>query len=373
MNATKILLSAVIAISYFFLTSCIQPEALNTEADIESCQIEGDVLISPPKIENNRVTLMLSPKADITRLALDFVLTPGATIVPASGTVLDYRQPQSFIVTSEDGQWNKTYTISCMVDKMGTTFGFEHYRTAVDKNGVELYHEFYEVAVENEKLVEQNIWASGNTGFKIVASGKTPEDYPTVSSPDGMVGRCLKLETRSTGKVGEVLKMPLAAGNLFIGSYSGSLNALTATHFGIPFSRAVPIALCGYYKYKAGAVYTDKQLVEHPDKKDNFDIYCIMYETDDKVKYLDGNTALTSPNLVAMARMPEADKKETDEWNYFYLPIEVLPGKTIDPAKLADNKYNLSIVFSSSIEGAKFTGAVGSTLYIDQVELLEEE
>ncbi|MDL2256344.1 PCMD domain-containing protein, partial [Parabacteroides sp. OttesenSCG-928-K15] len=347
MNATKFLFPAVIALLYLFTTSCIQPEALNSEADIEVCSIAGDLLISPPKIENNRVTLMLSPKADITRLALDFTLTPGATILPANGTVLDYRQPQTFVVTSEDGKWNKTYTVSCMVDKMSTVFGFEHYRTLTDKtSGKELYHEFYEVAVEGGELVEQNIWASGNPGFKLVASGKLPDEYPTVSSPDGMTGRCLKLETRSTGSVGALLNMRLAAGNLFIGSYSGSLNAAKATLFGFPFP-IVPAGLCGYYKYKAGDMYTDRKGVEYPDKKDNFDIYCIMYETDESGKQLDGTHNFESPNMVAMARIPDAEKKETDEWTYFYLPIEVLPGKTIDPVKLANNRYNLSIVFSS--------------------------
>ena len=33
----------------------------------------------------------------------------------------------------------------------------------------------------------------------------------------------------------------------------------------------------------------------------------------------------------------------------------------------------LGIVFSSSVDGAYFRGAVGSTLYIDEVELICEE
>ena len=35
--------------------------------------------------------------------------------------------------------------------------------------------------------------------------------------------------------------------------------------------------------------------------------------------------------------------------------------------------YNLSLVFSSSKEGAQFEGAVGSTLYVDEVELMFEK
>ena len=36
---------------------------------------------------------------------------------------------------------------------------------------------------------------------------------------------------------------------------------------------------------------------------------------------------------------------------------------------LANRGYNLTIVFSSSIDGATFEGAIGSTLKIDSVKL----
>lgn len=352
----------------FILSSCIQSEALNTEADIESCTLPEGILIAEPIIENNRITLIVNPAADVTRLAINFTLTSGATIDPPNGTVRNFSEPQLYTITSEDGKWNKEYTIHCIKDGIRSTYDFEHYRLVTDATGKE-YYEFYEVADTGE---EQNIWASGNTGYKIVAAGKTADEYPTVSYENGMVGRGLKLKTRSTGSVGSLLKMPLAAGNLFIGSYSGSLNALTATRFGVPFT-FVPTVLTGYYKYKAGDVFTNKAGNIIDDRTDTFDIYGILYETDDKVKYLNGTNSLTSPNLIAIARIADEDKMETDEWTHFALPFEILPGKEIDPDKLANSLYNVSIVFSSSIDGANFSGAVGSTLLIDEVELIHLE
>ena len=44
--------------------------------------------------------------------------------------------------------------------------------------------------------------------------------------------------------------------------------------------------------------------------------------------------------------------------------------KTVDKDKLKAGKYNVAIVFSSSIEGDYFRGAVGSTLHIEEVELI---
>lgn len=63
---------------------------LNAEADIETCSVPGDVLNREPIIGNDEITLPLKKGADITKLAPEFTLTPGATIEPASGTVRDF-------------------------------------------------------------------------------------------------------------------------------------------------------------------------------------------------------------------------------------------------------------------------------------------
>ena len=69
-----------------------------------------------------------------------------------------------------------------------------------------------------------------------------------------------------------------------------------------------------------------------------------------------------------MARI--SDMKETDEWTRFDLTFEPQNGKTIDEEGLANGKYKLAIVFSSSIEGGYFRGAIGSELCIDEVEVI---
>lgn len=45
---------------------------------------------------------------------------------------------------------------------------------------------------------------------------------------------------------------PIAAGNLFTGSFELNFGDTgKSTHFGVPFHKT-PLALVGYYKYKAG-------------------------------------------------------------------------------------------------------------------------
>jgi hypothetical protein len=45
----------------------------------------------------------------------------------------------------------------------------------------------------------------------------------------------------------------------------------------------------------------------------------------------------------------------------------------VDQKKLKEYGYNLALVFSSSKEGASFCGAIGSTLYIDEVVISLEK
>ena len=305
---------------------------------------------------------MVKADTDLTDQAPEFVLTPGATITPASGTKRDFTSPQKYVVVSEDGHWSKTYTVVFTVAGISTRYDFEH----VEQTGK--YQTFYEMDEFNDKRLFD--WASGNPGFAF--TGDTSGEFPTSSSDAGKSGKCLKLQTMSTGFFGSALKMPIAAGNLFMGTFdlgsalSGSEGALKATQFGFPFEH-IPTYLTGYYKYKAGDVFESAgKPVEG--KVDRCDIYAIFYETDDKVKMLDGTNAFTHPNLVSIARIN--DQKETDEWTQFYLPFENISGRLIDKEKLKAGGYNIAIVFSSSLEGDRFNGAIGSTLYIDEVELI---
>lgn len=350
------------------LTSCIQDEAPNAEADILTCIVPADILKRDPVIENNKVTLMVKTDIDLTHQAPEFTLTPGATISPASGTERDFTTPQYYTVTSQDGNWKKEYQVAYLIAGISTEYHFEDVDSVVSNTYT--YDVFYDVAT-NERID----WASGNSGFAITGVGtKDPASFPTSSLEDGKVGKAVKLETKSTGDFGEKVKMPIAAGNLFMGTFdvlSALTNALKATRLGMPFEH-VPTYIKGYYKYKAGDVFqANGKPVEN--KKDIWDVYAIFYEVTDKVPYLDGTIVegnYTHPNLVSVALLDDKDRKETDEWTEFYIPFVMKPGKVIDREKLKSGGYNVSIVFSSSKEGNYFRGAPGSTLLIDEVELI---
>ncbi len=348
-----------------FLFSCIQSEAPNAEADILTCTVPDDILKAEPEIENESVTLIVKSDADITNLAPVFTLTPGATINPASGTAFDFTTPHTYTVTSEDKNWTKNYNVRCIVSGISTEY---HFETVSLEPKYERYQVFYDISSSGDVVN----WGSANSVYVLTNVANKMTDFPTSQADNGYEGKCAKLVTCSTGSLGSLVGMYIAAGNLFIGTFdSGSAltNPLKSTRFGKPFEH-IPTYLSGYYKYQPGKEYTSKGQVV-PGKTDQGDIYAIFYETDDNVRYLDGTNALTSPNLIYVARI--SDLKPTDEWTHFYIPFVPRPGKFVDKEKLKNGGYQLAVVFSSSIRGDYFEGAVGSTLYVDEVEVIHSD
>ena len=354
------------------VTSCIQNEALNVEAAIDGCSGSD---IQQCLIDPNEFTVQLyaSRAADPSKININFNLPAGASIVPVQRFTEDGintynfkdENPRLFKVTSEDGAFSAIYTIRLWQTEMPFTYDFE---TLSSDNP---YHKFTEDNPSSGTILRRLELASGNPGFELTKMAKAPDGYPTVQVNGGVDGgKCVKLETKDTGSFGSMVKMYIAAGNLFIGSFEVgqalSGNAMKATHFGFPFFY-YPLRLEGWYKYKAGPTFSSKgKPVEG--RKDECDIYGVLYETDDNVQFLDGSTSLNSPNIVALARNIK-ELPETDIWKQFNFKFEPQNGKSIDPDKLGKGIYKLAIVFSSSVDGAKFEGAVGSTLYIDKVTI----
>lgn len=354
------------------VTSCIQNEALNVEAAIDGCSGSD---IQQCLIDPNEFTVQLyaSRAADPSKININFNLPAGASIVPVQRFTEDGintynfkdENPRLFKVTSEDGAFSAIYTIRLWQTEMPFTYDFE---TLSSDNP---YHKFTEDNPSSGTIIRRLELASGNPGFELTKMAKAPDGYPTVQVNGGVDGgKCVKLETKDTGSFGSMVKMYIAAGNLFIGSFevgqAVSGNAMKATHFGFPFFY-YPLRLEGWYKYKAGPTFSSKgKPVEG--RKDECDIYGVLYETDDNVQFLDGSTSLNSPNIVALARNIK-ELPETDIWKQFNFKFEPQNGKSIDPDKLGKGIYKLAIVFSSSVDGAKFEGAVGSTLYIDKVTI----
>ena len=362
------------------LSSCIQDEALNSEAAIDGCT-GADVQLANINAKDKVVDVYVNNGADLSKQELMFNLPEGATIKANeaksgdNGNIYNFSEgdnSRSFTVTSEDGKFSPTYRVNLKAPELPNSYHFEHLVTTEEP-----FHIIYEESYSAKGAWQYLQWSSGNPGYKLTFMANGATDYPTVLVDGGHEGKCVKLETKDTGSFGAMVKMYIAAGNLFIGNFdvgkalSGASGALKATTFGFQFYKR-PVGLRGYFKYKAGPVYTENGTPQNG-PKDRFDIYAIMYEADENSFMLDGTNAKTSDKLVYLAQIKEEDAVETDTWTEFRLPFESQNGKVLDKQKLQNGKYKLGIIFSSSIDGDRFKGAVGSTLYIDEVELVCED
>ena len=368
----------LLLLTAFSFSSCIQDEAPNAECDIISVDATWfekykDFFIDKPSITNNSVTFYVLENTELEllkELEPKFNLTAGASIKKiykpfeegnSSVTIL-YR------TFSEDGVWNKDYTVKFIKQTFIPTdmaFSFEKY--SLDASGK--YYTWFE-EINNTML---DWWSSGNAGFKMVAASKKPHEYPTTIHEEGYTGNCVKLTTCDTGVLGKASKMPIAAGSIFIGEFN-SANAmsapLAATRMGMRIlpPNAKPLSLTGYYKYTPGEKFTDKDKKVVEGRRDACAIYAVVFEVDpENFEPLNGDNVTSSDRIVLIAEMQNPG--EPTEWERFDIPFEPMNGKEFDYEKLANNGYAITVVASSSKDGAFFEGAIGSTLLVDEIKI----
>ena len=63
---------------------------------------------------------------------------------------------------------------------------------------------------------------------------------------------------------------------------------------------------------------------------------------------------------------------EPAEWKHFSEPFRPMNGKRFDENRLRADGYAIAVVATSSRQGAYFEGAVGSTLYVDELRIVWE-
>lgn len=393
MKQSRFIVAALSMSCITTLSSCFKEEPLNAECDIEQAYIHADnknllnLLFTNPSdtlvnVQSDQTNIEFTMRrfAALTKQAPIFRLTPGATISPESGSLQDFSKgPVTYTVTSEDKQWSRTYQVRIKKGQttMPNEIEFEFENAYLSKG----YYNWQ----ENWNGNKLDIWATGNSGFKMSNSSSKPEEYPTLMIEDGHRGKGVQLTTRRTSGLADAVKKPIAAGNLFIGQFDATDallgDAMKATKFGHPFSfSAKPAKLEGWYKYQAGEKFTDKNM-KPLDRHDYGTIYAVLYENIDEkgnAVLLYGDNVQTSKQIVTLALVGETHDDNgkvaignTPEWHHFSVDFDYQSyGKTIDPVKLKNGGYSLAIVCSSSSDGANFLGAERSTLWIDSFKLI---
>lgn len=419
------------------ISSCVKPEALNQECDIRKAVIhlphpeayftdlnDTMVTILPSLAETTIQFQGVKDGVNLKGLAPEFTISAGAALFPPQGTLRDFSNPDDTVavfVIAEDTKDRypfpthpkdfedfgrmlkdasdrdehvrpyKVEFVQALIEVADTIkYSFDNYKLEDRK---QKYYDWSDPFKGRERSIPN--WATANIGYSTAKSSAAPMEYPTVPAASGGVdGKAYAvLQTKDTGDWGTMFKMPLAAGNLFLGTFDMSCalqNALRATRFG---DRSVlgrkPVRFSGYYKYTPGPQMQDPQ-GKPIDGIDMPDIYCVVYRNKDvngKPIVLFGDDVNTSQYIVGRAKLGEAPNAEDDgrggvvgqqsriysgtpDWVRFSL--DFLWFHELDPDLLRNHGYNFAIVCSASKDGASYQGAIGSTLCVDNFTIINE-
>lgn len=213
-------------------------------------------------------------------------------------------------------------------------------------------------------------WGTGNAGTKI--SMALGVNVTTQEITNVVKGNALKLESHlGNTAVGDVF----AAGNLFSG-YFQELSGIPSTdpevqkgyvHFGRPFSGR-PLMLRGMYQYISTTIDDVSAKVTIPEELKGIPDQCQIYIS---LENWGGATSrplgykcpsLADESVIGFGEFHTEGEVNMSMYEQFEVPITYKNGTT--------QPTHIVIVATSSRWGADFYGGSGSTLYIDEFELV---
>ena len=337
----------------------------SSEAKITEFTFDHEAVTQQPVIEGTTVTFMVADDIQPEVLAVlvpTIKISDKATINPASGVAQDFSSPVTYTVTSEDGIVTAQYTVS--VKGKQRIYSLDQWTELDAGNGTNPKSKYF----SPEPISEL---ASSAAGGAFLCALGYEGGLPVVETDDAKAGKsAAKLITLNTKGAGFNMAPALTSGSLFTGKFIlNAFDQLASTKFGIMCDKK-PLLFKGYYKYTPGELYIDgtnkNDIVEHPELTDECSIKGILYEVSSETETLTGHDIGTSDKIVAVAELEDRTAKA--EYTPFSLEFKFQAGKTYDATKL----YKLALICSSSKDGDKFMGAAGSTLIIDELEVIFE-
>lgn len=343
--------------------------------------VVGDVVINE---ESKTITFMVADTAKaeyLTALVPTIEVSDGATVTPASGVAQDFSNGKTVTYTVTAAGGNVAEYKASIVGKTAF-YDFEDWKT------VEVKSEFDGSVQWTYQLPVAGAWSGADAALQLIPVMVPTFDatqrslLPTDEAYSGSkAAKVVTLDTEGAPSFmpGVFPSVPkVTSGSLFLGDFEvDAQKTLRSTRFGVPYS-AKPIVVRGYYKYIPGEVYyrcddpeKSNEAVKDASLKDECAISAVLYEVSsyettedhDKDERLDGTNIYTSDKIVAIDVL---ESGATDGYVSFELNLEYK--QEFDATKL----YRFAIICSSSKNGTTFSGAPGSTLYVDDIEVIAE-
>lgn len=334
----------------------------STEASLASFSLTSPAITKDPVIKGTSFLYEISNDAtldDLNKIIPTFEIPQYATVTPNLGAEIDLSKgPVTYTVTAGDGKTKATYEIIPWQNK----FNFEHWALEGTASKIDYY-------------APLGNWSSSNTGAGFLIAFEQTDKVVVTKTDDAKNGTgAARIETILTNNVdgtGYATYPVVTTGSLFLGTFKTDIfNTLKSTKFGMVYDKK-PAGVKGYYKYTPGKTFyhcpdpkSYNVVVVDTTKVDQCAINAILYEVDEKGTYLTGVDAYDETKLTAIAKLKDGSAKDA------YSPFEI-EFDYIKPYN-SEKTYRLAIICSSSKWGDTFSGAPGSVLYVDDIELILE-
>lgn len=329
----------------------------SSEAKITSFIIDDEAVVEQPVINEEAGTIVFAVNEEVESLKFTPIIeiSEGATITPASGVVQDFSNNKkvTYTVTAEDGTV-KVYTAFVEGTRKVLKYSFEEWKEGS----------------KNDDLLPKNLWAGSAAGAGILGGTLLRKE----TREDGTYAA--KLITFEYPSEPNKLIPKITAGSIFIGEFTMGPaltgDRLSCTKFGLDAETVglggKPLRFKGVYKYESGSNYLDAsnyEDVKPVDIKDKGQIQAVLYKVqtgeDGKEIVLTGHDVNTSELRVAVANIIVEDIKEYTPFNIEFEYLQEYDRNA---------KYKFAIICSSSKDGDSFKGAGGSTLIVDEFEVI---
>lgn len=357
------LLLTCLAATFFFSCSEDSPAEKSSQTELLSLKFDNEH-VKDVEITDTMIWISLSDELTREQLAtMTFVpqmeIAANATVVPASGSSLLLNKKFDFTVTAQDGVNVKKYPV-----------GIRRYASYTFDEDWVLYNN--EMTPENGFFTPANRWwDTSNTGIFFIRMFMPSVPMVVEAVEEGMkLTRSAKIQTADTqGMDMGFVKVPkVTSGTLFNGKFETDIaNTLNSTKFGTLLNNTLPVELKLTYKYTAGEMFyrcpdaaNAHVVVEEATTADEYSIVAVLYEVETEKDVLTGVDLNTSDKVVLRAEKFGTTK----DWTTEALPFKKV--KEYDPAKM----HKLAIVLSSSRWGDQFSGAPGSALIVEQIDLV---
>jgi hypothetical protein len=341
-------------LALFLFQGCVTDDffGASSEKKILSFILQDQIGNSTINQDSLIIRTTIGASADITALRpQEVTLSTFAVLTPTTDIALDFKDPVKYTVTAED---NSTAVYTIIVKQEGAEPQLDN---ASFNNWYATPKGYMEPGVD----ANSTIWATGNAGTVTLGD---PNVTPVTINGDN---KAAKLETLDLGGLAGLIGQRMAAGSLFTGKFELDVaNPLNSTKFGISFS-ARPEKFSVEYAYSPGSPYLSKNGTVLA-KTDSCDIYVLLENREGaEVKRVATGWFRSGEEKI--------DKFYTTTVDLAYGPL----GATIpDYQKPSNGLYasanekvtHLTVVFSSSYNGALFEGGTNSTLVINEFNFI---